>query len=124
VAPHLLKGGFVFGAENGRGVAACRTDSGCSAPAFFAIADGSWGVQLGVEGIDQVMIIQDDRGMRQLSGGANLDVFDAMFITIPSNLRAGFASSSPQTDLEECSVARFRHSLNAFCVSGCPSGHF
>ena len=32
VVPHLLKGGFVFGAENGRGVATCRTANGWSAP--------------------------------------------------------------------------------------------
>ncbi len=66
VVPHLLKGGFVFGAENGRGVATCRTASGWSAPAFFAITGGSWGLQIGVEGIDLVMIIQDQRGMQQL----------------------------------------------------------
>jgi lipid-binding SYLF domain-containing protein len=66
VVPHLLKGGFVFGAENGRGVATCRTSEGWSAPAFFAITGGSWGLQIGVEGIDLVMIIQDDRGMKQL----------------------------------------------------------
>ena len=66
VVPHLLKGGFVFGAENGRGVATCRTSGGWSAPAFFAITGGSWGLQIGVEGIDLVMIIQDDRGMKQL----------------------------------------------------------
>ena len=41
VVPHLLKGGFVFGAENGRGVATCRTAAGWSAPAFFAITGGS-----------------------------------------------------------------------------------
>jgi SH3 domain-containing YSC84-like protein 1 len=66
VVPHLLNGGFVFGAENGRGVATCRTENGWSAPAFFAITGGSWGLQIGVEGIDLVMIIQDDRGMQQL----------------------------------------------------------
>ena len=66
VVPHLLKGGFVFGAENGRGVATCRTASGWSAPAFFAITGGSWGLQIGVEGIDLVMVIQSDRGMEQL----------------------------------------------------------
>jgi SH3 domain-containing YSC84-like protein 1 len=104
VVPHLLKGGFVFGAEYGRGVAACRTDSGCSAPALLAIAGGSWGIQIGVEGIDQVISTQDDRGMRQLSGGAGLDVFEAMFIPFQSNLSAGCASSSLQTDAEECSV--------------------
>ena len=66
VVPHLLKGGFVFGAENGRGVATCRTASGWSAPAFFAITGGSWGLQIGVEGVDLVMIIQNEKGMQQL----------------------------------------------------------
>ena len=66
VVPHLLKGGFIFGAENGRGVATCRTASGWSAPAFFTITGGSWGLQIGVEGVDLVMIIQNERGMQHL----------------------------------------------------------
>jgi lipid-binding SYLF domain-containing protein len=66
VVPHLLKGGFVVGAENGRGVATCRSADGWSAPIFFAITGGSWGLQIGVEGVDLVMIIQNERGMRQL----------------------------------------------------------
>ena len=66
VVPHMLKGGFVIGAENGRGVATCRTSDGWSAPAFFAITGGSWGLQIGVEGVDLVMIIQNERGMQQL----------------------------------------------------------
>jgi lipid-binding SYLF domain-containing protein len=68
VVPDLLKGGFVFGAENGRGVATCRTADGWSAPAFFTITGGSWGLQIGVEGVDLVMIIQNDRGMQRLIG--------------------------------------------------------
>jgi lipid-binding SYLF domain-containing protein len=66
VVPHMIKGGFVFGAEGGRGVATCRTTDGWSAPAFFAITGGSWGLQLGIEGIDLVMIIQNENGMQQL----------------------------------------------------------
>lgn len=66
VVPHLLKGGFIFGAENGRGVATCRTANGWSAPAFFAITGGSWGLQIGVEGVDLVLIIQNDKGMQRL----------------------------------------------------------
>jgi len=66
VVPHMLKGGFVFGAENGRGVATCRTASGWSAPAFFTITGGSWGLQIGVEGVDLVMVFQGDRGMQRL----------------------------------------------------------
>jgi len=63
VVPHLVKGGFVFGAEGGRGVATCRTANGWSAPAFFSITGGNWGLQIGVEGIDLVMIFQGDHGM-------------------------------------------------------------
>ena len=66
VVPHMLKGGFVFGAENGRGVATCRTANGWSAPAFFTITGGNWGLQIGVEGIDLVMIFQGDAGMDRL----------------------------------------------------------
>ena len=33
VVPSLKKGGFVFGAEYGKGVATCRTATGWSAPA-------------------------------------------------------------------------------------------
>ncbi|MGO8773216.1 MAG: lipid-binding SYLF domain-containing protein [Terracidiphilus sp.] len=65
VVPHMLKAGFVFGAENGKGVATCRTANGWSAPAFFDITGGSWGLQIGVEGVDLVLIIQD-HGMNRL----------------------------------------------------------
>jgi SH3 domain-containing YSC84-like protein 1 len=66
VVPHMIKGGFVFGAENGRGIATCRTANGWSAPAFFAITGGSWGLQIGIEGVDLVMIIQNEKGMQHL----------------------------------------------------------
>ena len=66
VVPHMIKGGLVFGAENGKGIATCRTENGWSAPAFFAITGGSWGLQIGVEGVDVVMVFQGDRGMQRL----------------------------------------------------------
>ncbi len=66
VVPHMLKAGFVFGADNGRGVATCRTSEGWSAPAFFDITGASWGFQIGIEGVDLVLIIQNDRGMQRL----------------------------------------------------------
>lgn len=63
VIPSMVKGGFVFGAEHGRGVATCRTAKGWSAPAFFTMTGGSWGLQIGVEGVDLVMLIMNQRGM-------------------------------------------------------------
>jgi lipid-binding SYLF domain-containing protein len=66
VVPHMVKGGFIVGAENGRGVATCRTENGWSAPAFFSITGGSWGLQIGLEGVDLVLIIQNESGMQRL----------------------------------------------------------
>jgi lipid-binding SYLF domain-containing protein len=66
VVPHMVKGGFVFGGKGGKGVATCRTATGWSAPAFITISGGSWGLQIGVEAVDLVMIIQNEKGMQKL----------------------------------------------------------
>jgi lipid-binding SYLF domain-containing protein len=67
VVPSMVKGGFVFGAEHGRGVATCRTPNGnWSAPAFFVITGGSWGLQIGVQAADLVLLIMNDQGMKDL----------------------------------------------------------
>jgi SH3 domain-containing YSC84-like protein 1 len=66
VVPHLLKGGFIIGGKHGRGVASCRTADGWSAPAFISVGGGSWGLQIGVEGVDLVMLVMNDRGLQHL----------------------------------------------------------
>jgi lipid-binding SYLF domain-containing protein len=66
VVPHLVKGGFVFGAEEGKGVATCRTARGWSAPAFIQMGGGSWGTQFGVEAVDLVMVVRGREGMEKL----------------------------------------------------------
>ena len=66
VVPHLVKAGFIFGAKHGRGVAACRTSAGWSAPAFISVSGGSWGLQIGAEGVDLVMLVMNDSGLQHL----------------------------------------------------------
>ena len=66
VVPDLIKGGFIFGGKHGRGVASCRTANGWSAPAFVSIGGGSWGLQIGVEGVDLVMLVMNDQGFQHL----------------------------------------------------------
>jgi lipid-binding SYLF domain-containing protein len=66
VVPDMVKGGFVFGAQHGRGVATCRTGHGWSQPAFMAITGGTWGAQIGVESVDLVMVFLGDAGAKQL----------------------------------------------------------
>jgi lipid-binding SYLF domain-containing protein len=66
VVPNLIKGGFIFGGKHGRGVASCRTASGWSAPAFVSVGGGSWGLQIGVEGVDLVMLVMNEQGLQHL----------------------------------------------------------
>jgi lipid-binding SYLF domain-containing protein len=66
VVPHLVKGGFIVGGEHGRGIATCRTSGGWSAPAFISMGGGSWGLQIGVEGVDLVMLVMNDQGFQHL----------------------------------------------------------
>src|SRR5690242_1821559 len=66
VVPDLIKGGFIFGGKHGRGVASCRTNSGWSAPAFVSVGGGSWGLQIGAEGVDLVMLVMNDQGFQHL----------------------------------------------------------
>src|SRR4029079_12885905 len=66
VVPTMLKGGFIVGARFGRGVASCRTPKGWSAPAFFSIKGGSFGLQIGAQVVDLVMLIMNDNGMKNL----------------------------------------------------------
>lgn len=66
VVPSLIKGGFIVGARYGRGVASCRTSKGWSAPAFFLTTGGSFGLQIGGQAVDLVMLIMNENGMKNL----------------------------------------------------------
>jgi SH3 domain-containing YSC84-like protein 1 len=66
VVPDLIKGGFIFGGKHGRGVASCRISDGWSAPAFVSVGGGSWGLQIGIEGVDLVMLVMNDQGFQHL----------------------------------------------------------
>ena len=66
VIPSMVKIAIGFGGNHGKGVATCRTESGWSAPAPITITGGSWGLQLGGQAVDLVMIVTNDEGMQHL----------------------------------------------------------
>jgi SH3 domain-containing YSC84-like protein 1 len=66
VIPSMVKVAIGFGGSHGKGVATCRTDSGWSAPAPITITGGSWGLQLGGQAVDLVMVVTNDQGMQHL----------------------------------------------------------
>src|SRR5246127_2743638 len=66
VIPSMVKIAIGFGGNHGKGVATCRTETGWSAPAPITITGGSWGLQLGGQAVDLVMIVTNDQGMEHL----------------------------------------------------------
>jgi SH3 domain-containing YSC84-like protein 1 len=67
VIPSMVKVALVFGGNHGKGIATCRTENGSwSAPAPITITGGSWGLQLGGQAIDLVMVVTNDQGMQHL----------------------------------------------------------
>jgi SH3 domain-containing YSC84-like protein 1 len=66
VVPSMIKIAIGFGGNHGKGVATCRTESGWSAPAPITITGGSWGLQLGGQAVDLVMVVTNEQGMQHL----------------------------------------------------------
>src|SRR5262249_18342918 len=66
VFPKVVKGAFIVGAQGGRGVASCRMKSGWSAPAYFEIKGGSFGLQIGGQETDFVLLVMNESGMKSL----------------------------------------------------------
>jgi lipid-binding SYLF domain-containing protein len=66
IIPGEKKAAFIFGGSYGKGIATCRTAEGWSAPLFLAVGGGSWGLQIGGDSTDLVLIIRSEHGMRSL----------------------------------------------------------
>jgi lipid-binding SYLF domain-containing protein len=69
VIPSMKKGGFIFGAAYGKGVIACRTGTGdgpWSAPSMIKLEGGSFGLQIGAQAVDLVLVIMNVSGLESL----------------------------------------------------------
>jgi SH3 domain-containing YSC84-like protein 1 len=63
IVPHLLKGGFFVGGEGGQGVLMVRQSSGWSQPGFYAVGAASFGLQIGLEQAELIMLIMTEKGL-------------------------------------------------------------
>ncbi len=69
VVPSMKKAGFIFGANYGKGVISCRTDSGkgpWSPPSMLMVGGGSFGLQIGAQATDLVLLIMNLSGLESL----------------------------------------------------------
>lgn len=68
VYPSVIKGAFIFGGSYGRGAMSCRTgerfNGPWSAPTMMALEGGSFGLQIGGQATDFVLLVMNERGAR------------------------------------------------------------
>jgi lipid-binding SYLF domain-containing protein len=70
VIPHVVKGAFGFGGQWGKGLMSQRREDGSwSSPAYLEIGGGSFGLQIGVQASDIVLIFTDQDGLKGILKG-------------------------------------------------------
>ena len=66
VFPGVLKGGLIVGGRGGSGVISRRVPNGWSAPAFFDLMGGSFGLQIGVASTDYILLFMNEHAVDSL----------------------------------------------------------
>ncbi len=67
IVPRLYKGGFFVGGEGGNGVLLTHKQAGgWSEPAFYTIGSASFGLQIGLEQSEMVMIVMSQKALDAL----------------------------------------------------------
>jgi lipid-binding SYLF domain-containing protein len=70
VIPHVVKGAFGIGGQWGKGLMSQRHEDGnWSAPAYIEVGGGSFGLQIGVQASDIVLVFTDEDGLKGLLRG-------------------------------------------------------
>jgi lipid-binding SYLF domain-containing protein len=66
IVPGMKKAAFLVGGEYGRGFAECRVPGSWSAPAPVRLTGGSFGLQLGADSTDIILLVMNPKGMERL----------------------------------------------------------
>jgi len=70
----VFKAGFIFSGKGGQGVLVARTRHGWSGPSFIATGGAGWGLQIGAQVTDFVIVLNNDAAVRAFSRGGNVTI--------------------------------------------------
>src|SRR6516162_2715869 len=70
----VVKAGFIFSAKGGQGVVVARTPRGWSGPSFIATGGGGWGLQVGAQVTDFVIVLNNDAAVQAFSRVGNVAI--------------------------------------------------
>jgi lipid-binding SYLF domain-containing protein len=117
VIPSMKKAAFVVGGEYGSGVMSCRDANGWSAPVFMQIAKGSWGLQIGAQQVDLVLLAMNERGVEKLLADKVSLGADVSVAAGPVG-RSASAATDAQLSAELISYSRSQGLFAGIDVSG------
>jgi len=117
VIPELKKAALVIGGEYGKGVMSCRAGDRWSAPVFMQLAKGSWGFQAGVEQVDLVLLVMNDRGVQKLLANKVTLGADASVAAGPVGRRGAVGTDAAMT-AEIVSYSKSKGAFAGIDISG------
>jgi lipid-binding SYLF domain-containing protein len=117
VIPSMKKAAFIVGGEYGSGVMSCRAGADWSAPVFMQLAKGSWGLQIGAEETDLVLLVMNRRGLEKLLDDKTSLGADAAVAAGPIGRAAG-AATDAQMSAEMLTYSRSQGLFAGIDLSG------
>jgi lipid-binding SYLF domain-containing protein len=108
IAPQVLKGAFIVGASGGSGVFLAREDpvKPWSGPAFYTIGSVSFGLQIGGEASEVVLLAMTERGVSAMLGSTVKLGADASVAVGPVGAGASAATAALSADILAFSRAK------------------
>lgn len=117
VIPGVKKVGFIFGGRYGRGLVSCRTDDGWSRPAYVSMGGASFGLQIGGQSTDFVLVFMNRRAAEGLSDDDVTLGGDVSVAAGPVGRTAG-AGTNVTLDAEIYSYSRSRGLFAGIALEG------
>src|SRR4029077_4912741 len=89
----VVKAGFIFSGKAGEGVVIARTRHGWSGPSFIGTGGAGWGLQIGAEGTDFVIVLNNDAAVRAFARGGNVT------LGVDASVAAGPVGRAAEADI-------------------------
>src|SRR5436190_11824984 len=105
VIPDLKKAGFIVGGEHGSGVMSCKHANTWGPPVFMEMTKGSFGFQAGIQSVDLVLVVMNQKGVEKLLRNKVTLGADASIAAGPVG-RAASAATDAQMSAEMLSYSR------------------
>jgi len=118
IIPNMLNGGFVVAAKRGRGIAMVKLDDGTwSDPVFITLTGGSFGLQVGVQSVDLVLVFRHKGVLTKVKNGDFTIGGDASAAAGPIG-RSTSASTDYKMEAEVYSYSRSRGLFAGVSING------